>query len=306
MRRASNGRCALRKISAPISMLVSLGLDTFNSDPVGGRAEDRRLQAHRRPARNTWKIPHSLFSKAATISRHWRKHRQHLKILPGKLVNKSVYESVTKQFSPRAPAYVQSAVHAHGEDLIDLQTSSAKQFAHALDLGCGGGHVSFALAPHVGKIIAYDLRRKCAAVAQQAASRELANLKTQRGAAEKLPFDDACFVSSPPLQCPSLARYPCRLREARRVLKSGGRAMFMDVVAPTIHCSIPICRPSKCCATPAMCAIIPPADGHKCSTTQAFRPHNRPFAGTPRFRHLVARMRTRARRATASAPCRKT
>ncbi len=140
-----------------------------------------------------------------------------------------------KQFSPRAAAYVQSAVHAHGEDLIELANiAEQNKFARALDLGCGGGHVSFALAPHVGEIIAYDLSQEMlAAVAQQAASRKLANLKTQRGAAEKLPFDDACFDFV-------ATRYSAHhwhdihagLREARRVLKSGGRAMFMDVVAP--------------------------------------------------------------------------
>jgi ubiquinone/menaquinone biosynthesis C-methylase UbiE len=150
-------------------------------------------------------------------------------------MNDSVYDLVTKQFSPRAAAYVQSAVHAQGEDLIELSNiAEQNKFARALDLGCGGGHVSFALAPHVGEIIAYDLSQEMlAAVAQQAVSRKLANLKTQLGAVEKLPFDDARFDFV-------ATRYSAHhwhdiragLREARRVLKSGGRAMFIDVVAP--------------------------------------------------------------------------
>ena len=73
-------------------------------------------------------------------------------------MSNTVHNLVSKQFSPRAAAYVQSAVHAQGEDLKELaEFASANRFARTLDLGCGGGHASFALAPHVGEIVAYDL-----------------------------------------------------------------------------------------------------------------------------------------------------
>jgi len=150
-------------------------------------------------------------------------------------MSNTVHNLVSKQFSPRAAAYVQSAVHAQGEDLNDLATfAKANTSAHALDLGCGGGHASFTLAPHVGDIIAYDLSAEMlAAVAQEAAARGLANLKTQQGTVEKLPFADASFDFA-------TTRYSAHhwhdiragLREARRVLKTGGRAMFLDAFAP--------------------------------------------------------------------------
>ncbi|MBV8123047.1 MAG: class I SAM-dependent methyltransferase, partial [Paucibacter sp.] len=34
-----------------------------------------------------------------------------------------------------------------------------------LDLGCGGGHVSFAMAPHVGRLTAFDLSDEMLAAA---------------------------------------------------------------------------------------------------------------------------------------------
>ena len=81
---------------------------------------------------------------------------------------------VARQFSPRAAAYVQSAVHAQGEDLAELADFARRNtFARALDLGCGGGHVSFAIAPHVGEVVAYDLSDEMlAAVAAKVISLE--------------------------------------------------------------------------------------------------------------------------------------
>lgn len=65
---------------------------------------------------------------------------------------------VAAQFGPRAEAYVTSAVHAQGEDLNRIAGwAAARRPARALDLGCGGGHVAFALSPHAGEVIAYDL-----------------------------------------------------------------------------------------------------------------------------------------------------
>jgi ubiquinone/menaquinone biosynthesis C-methylase UbiE len=150
-------------------------------------------------------------------------------------MSNTVHNLVSKQFSPRAAAYVQSAVHAQGEDLTELaEFAQGNSFSRALDLGCGGGHASFAIAPHVGEIVAYDLSAEMlAAVAQEAASRGFANLGTQQGTVEKLPFADASFDFA-------VTRFSAHhwhdiragLREARRVLKKGAPAMFMDAVPP--------------------------------------------------------------------------
>lgn len=140
-----------------------------------------------------------------------------------------------KQFSPRAAAYVQSAVHASGEDLEELKAfASGRGFGAALDLGCGGGHVGFTLAPLVGSVVAYDLSEAMLkAVAEQAAARGLANLTTRQGKAETLPFEDASFdFVATRYSAHHWLDVPAALREAHRVLKPGAPLMVMDAVAP--------------------------------------------------------------------------
>lgn len=150
-------------------------------------------------------------------------------------MSNTVHNLVSRQFSPRAAAYVQSAVHAQGEDLKELaEFAQTGGFKRALDLGCGGGHASFAIAPHVGEVTAYDLSAEMlSAVAEEAARRGLANLKTQQGTVEKLPFADAGFdFAVTRLSAHHWHDIRAGLREARRVLKRGASAMFMDVFAP--------------------------------------------------------------------------
>lgn len=141
---------------------------------------------------------------------------------------------VGDQFGARANAYLTSAVHAHGADLEALAALVAgRTQARVLDLGCGGGHVTFAVAPHVREVVAYDLSPEMLeVVGREAAKRRLTNVTTTQGVAESLPFADARFDFV-------LSRYSTHhwldldagLREAARVLKPGGVAGFADAVA---------------------------------------------------------------------------
>jgi SAM-dependent methyltransferase len=143
---------------------------------------------------------------------------------------------VANQFGPQAAAYVASPVHAGGEDLKAMQAEvEARKPAAVLDLGCGGGHVSFAAAPFAGAVTAYDLSSEMlAAVAAEAERRGLANVTTRHGSAERLPFADASFDMV-------MSRYsahhwgdvPTALREAYRVARPGATLVFADIVAPT-------------------------------------------------------------------------
>jgi ubiquinone/menaquinone biosynthesis C-methylase UbiE len=150
-------------------------------------------------------------------------------------INKTHESHVTAQFGPRAASYVASTVHASGADLAEIaDLARALRPRRALDMGCGGGHVSFQVAPHAGGVVAYDLSRDMlSAVMHEAAARSLANISTQQGSVEKLPFADGSFdfVAS---------RYSAHhwhnigagLAEACRVLAPGGRAIFADAVSP--------------------------------------------------------------------------
>jgi SAM-dependent methyltransferase len=142
---------------------------------------------------------------------------------------------VADQFGPRAQAYIASAVHAHGEDLEAFERLiGVSPDAVALDLGCGGGHLAFALARLTRSVVAYDLSAAMVeAVASEAARRGLANLETRRGSVEALPWPDAAFdVVASRYSAHHWRDVGAGLREARRALKPGGLAAFMDVVAP--------------------------------------------------------------------------
>lgn len=153
------------------------------------------------------------------------------------MTGKTLETLVADQFGPRALAYVTSAVHAQGEDLLHLvELVRGRGDARVLDMGCGGGHVGFHVAPHVAETIAYDLSDEMLRIVEaEAGKRGLPGLQTRQGAVERMPFDDASFDFV-------MSRYsahhwrdvPLALAEARRVLKDGGRAVFMDVIAPPV------------------------------------------------------------------------
>ena len=144
---------------------------------------------------------------------------------------------VEAQFGPQAKAYVESAVHSHGPDLEALEAIVREaRPGHALDLGCGGGHVSYLMARHAKRVTASDLSRDMlAAVAVAARDRGLANIETAEAPAEHLPFADGSFDF---LACRYSAHhwrdFEAGLRQARRVLKPGAAAVFMDAFAPGI------------------------------------------------------------------------
>ncbi|WP_026438811.1 class I SAM-dependent methyltransferase [Acidocella facilis] len=138
-------------------------------------------------------------------------------------------------YAPRADAYVQSAVHAGGADLDEMEALlRARVPACVLDLGCGGGHVSYRAAPYVNRVVACDVTpAMLEAVARTASERGLGNIETRLAAAEALPFEDGLFDA---VLCRFTAHHwadvPAGLRAARRVSKTGAFGVFIDTVAP--------------------------------------------------------------------------
>ncbi|HXP96636.1 MAG TPA: class I SAM-dependent methyltransferase, partial [Telmatospirillum sp.] len=149
--------------------------------------------------------------------------------------DKSQQAIVSQQFGERAEAYLSSAVHAQGEDLQALaRLVGPRPQACALDLGCGGGHVAYLLAPLVGKVVAYDLSETMVAmVAAEAKRRGLDNIVTKQGPAESLSCPDRAFdlvVSR--YSAHHWQDFDAGLEQARRVLKPDGVAVFMDAISP--------------------------------------------------------------------------
>ena len=142
---------------------------------------------------------------------------------------------VAHNFGSRSAEYVTSAVHAAGPDLKFLGTLLIPHAnARLLDIGCGGGHVSYLAAQHVQQVTAYDLSADMlAAVATTAKERGLGNIVTQQGIAESLPFADASFdIVASRYSAHHWHDVALAMREAHRVVKPGGLVVFIDVAAP--------------------------------------------------------------------------
>jgi ubiquinone/menaquinone biosynthesis C-methylase UbiE len=146
-------------------------------------------------------------------------------------------EHVNTQFGPQAHAYLASAVHAQGEDLDRMAALvGSRPEAIALDMGCGGGHAAFRLAPLVGKVVACDLSGEMLrVVAGEADRRGLANVVTKRSAAESLPCPSGSFdVAVTRYSAHHWRDVPAGLAQMRRVLKPGGMIIAMDVATPGV------------------------------------------------------------------------
>jgi ubiquinone/menaquinone biosynthesis C-methylase UbiE len=144
-----------------------------------------------------------------------------------------------KQFGSTAASYLSSTVHAQGADLEALKKTVADIAAAGvapavLDLGCGGGHVSYAVAPLASSVIACDLSvQMLEVVAAAALARNLSNIRTERAAAEKLPFaDDSFDVVITRFSAHHWSDVPAGLKEMKRVLRPDGIVLVIDIVAP--------------------------------------------------------------------------
>ena len=127
-------------------------------------------------------------------------------------------------------------MHAQSPDL-DALVTLMKDWpeVRVLDLGCGGGHVTFNVAPLVREVVAYDLALEMLAlVARAAKERGLDNVTTQQGAVESLPFEDASFNVVLSRFSAHHWRVDTGLREAARVVKPGGMVAMVDTVSSGI------------------------------------------------------------------------
>lgn len=145
-------------------------------------------------------------------------------------------QSVQDQFNDRAQAYLHSAVHAQGPDLghaAQLVGRHLSSSSAALDIGCGAGHLSFALAPQLRRMVALDPSpNMITTVAEAARARGLA-IETRQAGAESLPFDAHSFdLVSSRYSAHHWLALEAALRQMRRVVRPDGFALIIDTLAP--------------------------------------------------------------------------
>jgi ubiquinone/menaquinone biosynthesis C-methylase UbiE len=146
-----------------------------------------------------------------------------------------VHGRVQSQFGAAAQAYGSSLVHADANALERVvELADPKAGDAALDIATGAGHTALALAPRVARVIAYDLTREMLLETRRnTTARGLANVYTQQGPAEKLPFRDSSFDIVTVRQAPHhFADVRSAVREMARVAKPGARVVIVDSAAP--------------------------------------------------------------------------
>ena len=142
---------------------------------------------------------------------------------------------IQNNFGAAAQDYVTSTTHADGPDLKWLIKDAGLQGDEiVIDVATGTGHTALALAPHVREVIALDFTRPMLEAAQQLArERHVTNMRFIESDAHALPLEDS---SVDVVACRKSAHHfvdaPQALREWARVLKPGGKVIFVDTIAP--------------------------------------------------------------------------
>jgi ubiquinone/menaquinone biosynthesis C-methylase UbiE len=142
---------------------------------------------------------------------------------------------VEEQFGSVAQAYLTSTVHSQGAELAAVaEKVSRTPDATVLDLGCGAGHLSFAIAPQVKSVIAYDLSAEMLkVVSAEAGRRNLSNLVTKQGRADELSFEDSSFDwVCTRYSAHHWTAFTRAMGKIHRVLKKGGTFVLIDTCAP--------------------------------------------------------------------------
>jgi ubiquinone/menaquinone biosynthesis C-methylase UbiE len=140
---------------------------------------------------------------------------------------------VQAQFGASAAAYVESPLHAAGEDLDRLLAwGAARRADRVLDVATGGGHTALAFAGIARRVVAYDLTEPMLAAARaHVRGRGAAIVEFVAGDAGDLPFRDESFdVVTCRTAAHHFADVAAAVRQIHRVLRPGGSLLLQDIL----------------------------------------------------------------------------
>lgn len=144
-------------------------------------------------------------------------------------------DEMRNRFASVATNYVTSSFHASPERLEEVVAlCEPRAEDEVLDVATGTGNTALALAPHVKRVVGLDLTPEMLGQARRLAhERGLENTEWIEGDAAALPFAEESFdlwvARAAPHHFNDLAG---ALREAHRILRSGGRAVVVDCSPP--------------------------------------------------------------------------
>lgn len=144
-------------------------------------------------------------------------------------------KNVIKQFGEHADEYYHSRYHSQGSDLNKLvELASPQRDQIALDLATGAGHTAFAIARRAGRVIASDITVQMIERARKAADDgNIRNVDFLLCDAHAIPYSDESLDI---VTCRAAPHHfkdvPLAVKEAFRVVRSGGRMVIIDGAAP--------------------------------------------------------------------------
>ena len=143
---------------------------------------------------------------------------------------------IKREFAKQASYFGQSGLTLGKAELLDwiVGNLALEAGGEVLDVAAGTGHLSRAMAPHVGRVIALDLTPEMLEQARLEASRAgIDNVEFLQGNAVELPYPDGTV----PMATSRLAIHHFedpsqQVAEMARVCAMGGRVAVVDLVAP--------------------------------------------------------------------------
>ena len=145
------------------------------------------------------------------------------------------HEKVTKEEFTRQSGAMQEAKIFTDTDVINRISAAVLRNGRrikVLDVGCGPGILTIALAPLVHEVVALDLTPEMIAQAKKRSDwLGLKNVRFEVGRAEELPFSDGYFdVVVTRLMLHHLLSPTSAVKEMTRVTRKGGLLVVADIV----------------------------------------------------------------------------
>ncbi|MDG6981615.1 MAG: methyltransferase domain-containing protein [Nitrososphaerota archaeon] len=143
--------------------------------------------------------------------------------------------SAERFFGAHAEGYAKSPSHAHGEDLaVLIDALGPRPTDLALDVATGTGFTAMALAPRVRRVIGIDVTDEMLTEARKLAlAQGQSNIVFEMGDALGTKFADASFdIVTTRRAAHHFKDVPGFLREAHRLLRTGGRLGVVDMSPP--------------------------------------------------------------------------